>query len=73
MSKELRKLLRERGISGKNANALLKGRNIPYTGYKERMSKRVRDAQKIGKERGEGDVNPDYFFPRRGYMEQENA
>ena len=35
------------------------------------MSKRVRDAQKIGKERGEGDVNPDYFFPRREFLQIE--
>ena len=63
--------LRKRGISIRNATALLRGRNIPYTGYKERMSKRVRDAQKIGKERGEGDVNPDYFFPRREFLQIE--
>ena len=47
---------------------MLRGRNIPYTGYKERMKKRVRDAQKIGKERGEGDVNREYFFPRKEFL-----
>ena len=65
--KQIRKLLRERGISGKNANALLKGRNIPYSGYKERMKKRVKDADKIGKERGEGRVNKEYFYPRKEF------
>ena len=34
--------------------ALLRGKNVPYTGYKERMKKRIKDAEKIGKERGEG-------------------
>ena len=28
-------------MSGKNANALLKGRNVPYSGYKERMKKEL--------------------------------
>ena len=28
------------------------------------MKKRVRDAQKIGQEQGEGNVNRDYFYPR---------
>ena len=69
--KELRKLLRERGISGKNANALLKGRNIPYSGYKERMKKRIKDADKIGEERGEGKVNREYFYPRREFRQIE--
>ena len=29
------------------------------------MRKRVKEADKIGKEQGEGKVNKDYFFPRR--------
>ena len=32
------------------------------------MKKRVRDADKIGRERGEGPVNRDYFYPRREFM-----
>jgi hypothetical protein len=62
--KDLYRQLRKRGISKKNAFKLLRGQNIPYTGYKERMKKRVRDAQKIGQEQGEGNVNRDYFYPR---------
>ena len=27
----------------------MKGKNIPYTGYKERMKKRVREAEKLAK------------------------
>ena len=63
--------LKERGLSTRNAMAILKGKNIPYSGYKERMSKRVRDAQKIGKEQGEGDVNKSYFFPREEFLKIE--
>ena len=63
--------LKERGLSTRNAMAILKGKNIPYSGYKERMSKRVRDAQKIGKEQGEGDVNKSYFFPRQEFLKIE--
>ena len=66
--RELYQQLRKRGISKKNAFKLLRGQNIPYTGYKERMKKRVRDADKIGRERGEGPVNRDYFYPRREFM-----
>ena len=33
-----------------NAFKLLKGKNIPYTGYKERMKKRVKDAEKLAKD-----------------------
>jgi len=63
--------LKERGLSTRNAMAILKGKNIPYSGYKERMSKRVKDAQKIGKEQGEGDVNKSYFFPRQEFLKIE--
>jgi hypothetical protein len=63
--------LRKRGLSIKNAMAMLKGRNVPYSGYKERMMKRVKDAQKIGKEQGEGDVNGSYFFPRKEFLKIE--
>ncbi len=65
---DLVKVMKDRGISSKNAFKLLRGQNIPYTGYKERMKKRVRDADKIGRERGEGPVNRDYFYPRREFM-----
>ena len=46
---------------------MLRGKNVPYTGYKERMKKRIKDAEKIGKERGEGRINRDYFYPRREF------
>ena len=65
--RKLKKLLRKRGISGKNANKLLRGKNIPYTGYQERMKKRVKEADKIAKEEGEGKANKDYFYPRREF------
>ena len=29
--------------------------------------KRIKDAEKIGKERGEGRINRDYFYPRREF------
>jgi len=63
--KELKKLMRGRGISVRNIRKLIKGQNIPYTAYKERMKKRVKEAEKIGEEQGEGKVNRDYFYPRR--------
>ena len=63
--------LRKRGLSIKNAMAILKGRNVPYSGYKERMQKRVRDANKIGKEQGQGDINSSYFFPRKEFLKIE--
>ena len=52
-------------MSVRTIKKLLKGKNIPYTAYKERMRKKVKEAQKIGDEQGEGKVNKDYFFPRR--------
>ena len=63
--RELKKLMRRRGMSVKNVKKLLRGKNIPYTAYKERMKKRVKEAEQIGKEQGEGKVNRDYFYPRR--------
>jgi len=64
---ELKKILRKRGISRKNVGKLLRGQNIPYTGYMERMKKRVREAEKLGKEQDLGKVNRDYFFPRSDF------
>ena len=61
----LKKILKQRGISTKNANFLLRGKNIPYTGYKGRMQKRVRDAKALSKKLGEGNVNANYFYPRK--------
>ena len=63
--RELKKLMRGRGISARNIRKLIKGQNIPYTAYKERMKKRVKEAEKIGKEQGEGKINREYFYPRR--------
>jgi hypothetical protein len=63
--KELKKLMRGRGISIRNIRKLIKGQNIPYTAYKERMKKRVKEAEKIGEEQGEGKINKEYFYPRR--------
>ena len=62
--KELKKIMRKRGLSARNANFLLKGKNIPYTGFDGRMRKRVQDAKKLAKERGE-EINKDYFYPKK--------
>ena len=63
--RELKRLMRGRGISVRNIRKLIKGKNIPYTAYKERMKKRLKEAEKIGKEQGEGKINREYFYPRR--------
>jgi hypothetical protein len=62
--KDLKKIMRKRGVSARNANFLLKGKNIPYTGYDGRMRKRVQDAKKLAKDRGET-INKEYFYPKR--------
>ena len=62
--KDLKKIMRKRGLSARNANFLLKGKNIPYTGYDGRMRKRVQDAKKLAKDRGET-INKEYFYPKR--------
>ena len=59
--KTLKKIVRERGISFRNFKKLIKGENIPYTAYKERMKKRVKEAEKLDR----GKVNKDYFYPKR--------
>jgi hypothetical protein len=60
---DLIKIMKDRGISSKNAFRLLRGQNIPYTGYDGRMKSRVKDAQKFAKERGEI-ANRSYFYPK---------
>ncbi len=67
--KNLKKIMRKRGISARNANFLLKGKNIPYTGYDGRMKKRVKDAKKIAKDRGGETINKEYFYPKRLFKE----
>ena len=59
--KTLKKIIRDRGISFRNFKKLLKGENIPYTAYKERMKKRVKEAEKLDR----GKVNKDYFYPKQ--------
>ena len=66
--KDLKKIMRKRGLSARNANFLLKGKNIPYTGYDGRMRKRVQDAKKLAKDRGE-EINKEYFYPKRLFKE----
>ena len=61
----LKRILKKRNISTKNANFLLRGKNIPYTGYKGRMQKRVIEAKKLGKKLGEGKTNANYFYPKK--------
>ena len=67
-AKDLKKIMRKRGLSARNANFLLKGKNIPYTGYDGRMKKRVKDAKKLAKDRGET-INKEYFYPKRLFRE----
>ena len=64
--RELLKILRNRRISYAKAKRLLDGKNIPYTGYEERMKKRVDEARKEATRRGEGEtVNKEYFYPKK--------
>ena len=64
--RQLLKILRNRRISYSKAKKLLDGKNIPYTGYEERMKKRVKEAQIEAKRRGEGEtVNKEYFYPKK--------
>ena len=60
---DLIKVMKDRGISSKNAFRLLRGQNIPYTGYEGRMEKRLKDAQKFASDRNEV-VNRNYFYPK---------
>ena len=60
------KILRDRRISYAKAKKLLDGKNIPYTGFDERMKNRVKEAQVEAKRRGEGEtVNKEYFYPKK--------
>ena len=63
-ARTLKKIMRKRNISAKDANFLLKGKNIPYTGYETRMKKRVKEAEKVAKDRGV-EINKEYFYPKR--------
>ena len=62
--RDLLKILRNRNISYSKAKKLLKGKNIPYTAYEERMKSRVKEAEKIAKDRGEK-INKEYFYPKK--------
>ena len=62
--RDLLKILRKRRISYSKAKKLLKGKNIPYTAYEERMKDKVKAAEKIAKERGEK-INKEYFYPKK--------
>jgi len=61
---DLLKILRNRNISFSKAKKLIKGKNIPFTAYDERMKSRVKEAEKIAKDRGEK-INKEYFYPKR--------
>jgi len=61
---ELLKILRKRKISYSKAKKLLKGKNIPFTAYDERMKSRVKSAERIAKERDEK-INKEYFYPKK--------
>ena len=63
-ARTLKKIMRKRNISARDANFLLKGKNIPYTGYETRMKKRVKEAEKVAKDRGV-EINKEYFYPKR--------
>jgi len=62
--RDLLKILRKRKISYSKAKKLLKGKNIPFTAYDERMKSRVKAAEKIAKDRGEK-INKEYFYPKK--------
>jgi hypothetical protein len=62
--RDLLKILRKRRISYSKAKKLLKGKNIPFTAYDERMKSRVKAAEKIAKDRGEK-INKEYFYPKK--------
>ena len=68
---KLKKIMKDRGISSKNARKLLRGVNIPYTGYDGRMQKRVKDAKKLSTEINEGSINRNYFYPKRLFKQIE--
>ena len=70
--RDLKKLLRKRNISSSKARKLLKGENIPYTAYDSRMKGRVKEAEKIAKERGEK-IEKDYFYPKRMFRNIERS
>ena len=70
-TQKLKKIMKERGISSKNARKLLRGVNITYSGYDGRMKKRVNDAKKLAKELNEGTINRNYFYPRRNFKQIE--
>jgi hypothetical protein len=63
-ARTLKKIMRKRNISARDANFLLKGKNIPYTGYETRMKKRVKEAEEVAKDRGV-EINKEYFYPKR--------
>ena len=68
---KLKRIMKERRISSKNSNKLLRGVNIPYSGYDGRMKKRITDARKLSKELNEGSINRNYFYPRRLFKQIE--
>ena len=68
--KDLKKILRKRNMPMKKINWLLRGRNVPYTGYDSRMKKRLNDAKEMAKKNNEK-VNKEYFYPRRDFKKIE--
>ena len=66
--RDLLKILRKRRISYSKAKKLLKGKNIPFTAYEERMKDRVKAAEKKEKDRGEK-INKEYFYPKKLFRE----
>ena len=50
---------------------LLRGVNIPYSGYDGRMKKRVKDAKNYPKEINEGSINETIFILRRNFKQIE--
>jgi hypothetical protein len=68
--KDLIKILRNRRIPYAKVKKLLDGKNIPYTGYEERMKKRVDEAKKEADRRGDNEsVNKEYFYPKKLFRE----
>jgi hypothetical protein len=67
--RDLSRILKKRGMPSKKIRALLRGKNIPYSGYDGRMKKRLKDAKNLGKELGLDRTSDfrDYFYPKREF------
>ena len=71
--RDLSRILKKRGMPSKKIRSLLRGKNIPYSGYDGRMKKRLKEAKNLGKELGL-DRSSDfrkYFYPKSDFRKIE--